>query len=234
MPRHGAASLRITNGVLEAWGVECHLRGPGCTRVATTRDHLVPYSLGGPDSLDNLRPACHTCNARRGNRVLNGYGARLSVVMGPPAAGKTTHVLANADPVDVVIDLDRIARALMPAAPADLYAYPSHLRHVAIGARKAAIERATRTLTPGRVWIIHADPSRRDLELYRMLRYDVVVIDPGRDVVEARVRADRPAELGRYVSRWYARHSADHADQPAPIVQALPASPVTHDPNADW
>lgn len=235
MPRHGAASLKITRAVIEAFGDRCHLRGPGCMGRATARDHLIPYSLGGPDELGNLRPACKTCNSRRGNRVINGYGASVTVVIGPPASGKTTHVRLHAKRDDVVVDLDRIAEALTPeAVDGPTHTYPPHLRHVAIGARKAAIDRATRMLTPGRVWIIHADPTQRDLELYRMLRYDLVTIDPGRDVVEARVRAERPTELGRYVARWYARHAPEHADQPVPIVAVLPASPVAHDPDADW
>lgn len=36
----------------------------------------------------------------------------LTVVIGPPAAGKTTYVLAHARPGDIVVDLDRLANAL--------------------------------------------------------------------------------------------------------------------------
>lgn len=31
-------------------------------------DHIVPSSLGGTTTLDNLRPACSRCNRSRGNR----------------------------------------------------------------------------------------------------------------------------------------------------------------------
>lgn len=37
-----------------------------CRGPATTADHIQPRSLGGSDELDNLRPACRTCNSRRG------------------------------------------------------------------------------------------------------------------------------------------------------------------------
>ena len=33
-------------------------------------DHAVPRSLGGSDSIDNLRPMHLVCNIRRGNRPL--------------------------------------------------------------------------------------------------------------------------------------------------------------------
>jgi hypothetical protein len=32
-------------------------------------DHIVPWSLGGPDTEDNLRVLCQPCNSRKGNRV---------------------------------------------------------------------------------------------------------------------------------------------------------------------
>lgn len=34
-----------------------------------TLDHIVPWSHGGADSVDNLRVLCRSCNSRRGNRV---------------------------------------------------------------------------------------------------------------------------------------------------------------------
>jgi hypothetical protein len=179
--------------------------------------------------MGNLRPACRKCNSRRGNRALNGFGARIRVVMGPTCAGKTTHVLEHADPlVDVVIDLDRIARALMPSTLDDrTHVYPQHVRHVAIGARRAAIDRATRlTNTGATVWIVHADPSPDDLETYRFLRYEVITIDPGRDVVEARVAAERPAYMRPYVAKWYARHATPAAEASASSSSTPTSTPT--------
>lgn len=38
--------------------------------TATTSDHVVPYSKGGPTNVGNLEPACVSCNASKGNKDL--------------------------------------------------------------------------------------------------------------------------------------------------------------------
>nr|WP_267313724.1 HNH endonuclease [Nostoc sphaeroides] len=40
------------------------------TKSERTIEHLVPKSLGGSNSLSNLRLACFTCNNSRGNSLL--------------------------------------------------------------------------------------------------------------------------------------------------------------------
>lgn len=228
MPRSGRASLAITRQVIAVYGDTCHLCGrPG----ATTRDHIIPYSHGGTDDLANLRPAHRSCNSRRGNKALNGHGMHIHVVIGPPAAGKTTYVAEHAKGIgDIVIDLDVIARALMPVMLDDrTHVYPKHTRHVAIGARAAAIDRATRLTTGTHLWIIHAIPSADDMDTYRMLRYDIITIDPGRPIVEARVRNDRPTWMHQGVAKWYAtwgKTDTTDTTDPRELVPALA--------EADW
>lgn len=39
------------------------------SRADLQLDHLVPWSAGGPDTVDNLRILCGTCNERRSNHV---------------------------------------------------------------------------------------------------------------------------------------------------------------------
>lgn len=38
---------------------------PKCGSV----DHIIPYSLGGTDDMENLRWTCKSCNCSRGNRA---------------------------------------------------------------------------------------------------------------------------------------------------------------------
>lgn len=37
--------------------------------VMMTRDHIIPKSLGGMDSVANLRPGCEVCNGARGSKM---------------------------------------------------------------------------------------------------------------------------------------------------------------------
>lgn len=232
--RGGRASSGLTALVLATYGNACHLRMPGCLNVATTKDHLIPWSLGGPDTLENLRPSCKRCNSKRQNRVLSGYGATIKVLIGPPAAGKTTYIQQHATPADVVIDLDAIARALMPVQQESTHVYPDYVRSVAIGARAAAIERAVRIANTCTVWIIHAVPHPNQLAEYRALRYEIITIDPGREVVEQRVRTMRPRYVWPIVAKWYASGLAD-TSQPLPSTLEPALVAASSDPSSpDW
>lgn len=203
--RGGRAGQQLTALVLATYGRVCHLQLPGCTKVATTKDHIVPYVQGGTDALSNFRPACKTCNSKRQDRNL---GARVKVITGPPGAGKSTYVREHAGPADVIIDLDRIARAIMHEDTEGTHDYPDHIRHVAIGMRSAAIQRATRLRESAVVWLIHSVPKPDQLTEYERMRWEIVAIDPGRAVVDQRVRDQRPAAVRSAVDRWYDQQTA--------------------------
>lgn len=36
-----------------------------------TKDHIVPLTKGGRNTIDNLQPLCGPCNASKGNRVIH-------------------------------------------------------------------------------------------------------------------------------------------------------------------
>lgn len=75
--RTGAGGAHSTDQVLmllEAYGWRCAYCG-GDGRL--TIDHVVPLSRGGSDSIDNLVPACGSCNSSKHDRTLLEFeGAR--------------------------------------------------------------------------------------------------------------------------------------------------------------
>ena len=69
---------RIRLTVLKRDAYECQMRGPKCTGVATSVDHVIPYAQGGDDNYNNLRAACRTCNTTAGARQERGGKFDLS------------------------------------------------------------------------------------------------------------------------------------------------------------
>jgi hypothetical protein len=63
------SEYRANRAAILAGHPACAVRGPGCTGVATTVDHIVARINGGDNSLANLRPCCPACNTRLGGRV---------------------------------------------------------------------------------------------------------------------------------------------------------------------
>lgn len=49
----------------------------GCTRRATTVDHVIPRCQGGPSTWGNLVACCQECNARKGGRTPEQAGMQL-------------------------------------------------------------------------------------------------------------------------------------------------------------
>jgi hypothetical protein len=126
----------------------------------------------------------------------------LYVITGPPAAGKSSWVEARAKPVDIVIDLDRLTRALTgPGAPQ--WNHHRVASRVALRARYAAIDEALKHRDQVDVYLIHTMPSPKARARYRRLGAEVVVVDPGEQVVRERVAAMRSPAMEGVVTRWY-------------------------------
>lgn len=136
----------------------------------------------------------------------------ITVVTGPPCAGKSAYVLDCAGPGDVVIDADRLALALSAEGTPD-HGYPPYIRHVAIGARAAAVTRALHLVPEIKVWIIHTAPPRADLLKYRQCGARIVTIDPGMEVCLERAARLRPYAVP-IIRRWYAGTLHDRPEEP--------------------
>lgn len=134
----------------------------------------------------------------------------LHVVTGPPAAGKTTYAREHAQPGDVIIDYDAIAVAL--GSP-DTHDHPQAIRRATQAARSAALAAALKAHAT--IWLIHTMPTPTDLAHYRRLKAQVITVDPGQDIVTARIAASRPTTSAAIATQWYKRHNKTQAAQRA-------------------
>ncbi|MEU4578944.1 AAA family ATPase [Nonomuraea sp. NPDC023979] len=125
------------------------------------------------------------------------------MICGPPAGGKSTWVRGRARPGDVVVDYDLLAVALSGAHQGDTHGHPEVVRQVAHRARTAAIREALRHVAKIDVYVIHSMPSAEWLATYAEHGAEIVVVDPGRDVVMERIARERPTSAKAVATRWY-------------------------------
>lgn len=126
----------------------------------------------------------------------------LYLVVGPPAAGKTTWVRQQAQKGDIIVDYDAIAAVLTPLQPGDRD-IPVAVAAATKAARRAAIDAAMPFADSVDVYVIHATPSNRMVAFYERHGARVVTIDPGERVVLQRCKDERPWQMGQAAKRWY-------------------------------
>lgn len=211
MGRRHTISAALRNKVISTYGNQCWLCLPGCTKVGQEDDHIVPYAHGGKDTLGNIRRACKHCNASRQDRVLNGYGVDMHIVLSPPGACDVEalqYVYGNMGHNDILIAFSEIAKAL------NINTDDVAQRRIAAYATDSAYRQAARTPSPTIVWHIRTIPkSQRHphmLDEWIALDYNIHVVDPGFRIAYDRAPNNKYKEL---VRQWYALHlSQDHID----------------------
>lgn len=57
--------------LVKQFDFHCLACGLRFTLDELTTDHIVPLSLGGENSIDNIQPLCSSCNASKRNRTIN-------------------------------------------------------------------------------------------------------------------------------------------------------------------
>jgi hypothetical protein len=227
-PEYRGAWPRIRKAILQRDNHLCQIGGRRCTIHATHVDHIIPVTKGGPwwDET-NLRASCQNCNLgrieRKPQEAWRHTPTNIILVVGPPGAGKTTHVKTHAKPGDLIIDYDQIAEALggnLGTPDPKLGVASKQGGHTPAGgalhqATMSARNALLRTLREGKTgvaqaWIISANPEAETIFPY----HQVVVVDPGVEVVKARVRqAGRPINWFQLVDQWY-RSRAGHGSTP--------------------
>lgn len=160
-------------------------------------------------------PACST--------LLPGYGycpdctatmvrtTQITLVTGPPCAGKNTYVRHRAKPGDLIVDFDAIISAIGGAGDHD---QPEHLKPFALDARDAVVERLfTARHDVQTAWIILSAPQAKDRETYRRRGAHVVLLLPDQATCHARARAERPPAWLDYIDGWYSAYTPAAEDE---------------------
>lgn len=194
---------RIRLEILERDGYRCQIRGPNCTKVADQVDHIIPAEQGGaPYEHSNLRAACRRCNVGRANRdrEQNGWrtsATRISLVYGPPGAGKSTYVHEHKGPGDLVVDYDLLGHAI----GSDTREQHQEFHGTINAARNAILDRIRRGDTgANRVWIISTNPNAVSM----FPHHDAIHVDPGREIATERAeQGGRTASALALIGDWY-------------------------------
>lgn len=126
----------------------------------------------------------------------------LTLVIGPPASGKSTWVREQAKPGDIVIDFDALANTITPGDHG--HDHLPHIIAVTKAARHAAITEAVKHRKSVGVYIIHSTPSIRLIHKYLYIGAELVIIDPGKETVLKRISNERPVLMQDLANKWYA------------------------------
>ena len=194
---------------------QCQIRAPKCTGTATQVDHIIPVTKGGQWwDPDNLRASCAHCNNQRIDRKQDDRwqttNTHITLIVGPPGAGKTTYVKTHAKPGDLIVDYDKIADALGGDMKLETHRN-EELHQVTMAARNAILRQLRQGKAKvARAWIISANPMAESMFPF----HQVKVVDPGREETKRRaVEAGRPDRWVRLIDDWYAQREGKGSGQ---------------------
>lgn len=134
--------------------------------------------------------------------------ARITVIAGPPASGKTTYVQQHKTDNDLVIDLDAIAIALGSNVSHD---HNPRLLPFMFAARDAILQRISRPNDIDHVWVIRTAPLLKDR--HEWWQATVIVLAKDADTCKAQAAAaGRPAQWNQLIDDWWDQYQPSSND----------------------
>jgi 5-methylcytosine-specific restriction protein A len=216
---YGATWQRLRQMVLS--------RDPLCTTCAaeerttpsTDADHIIPKSRGGQDTLENLQGLCHSCHSRKTAgeegfklRVEGQFRPSVTIVCGPPGAGKSTYVRERMMGGDLIIDMDAIYHAL---SWQPYYDKPAVLVGYVLAVKEMLISMLRQNSELGHAWVITGGARRSQRHLFdKSQDVEVVIVKSSPDECLRRIQAD-PRRKGAallwqpLIRKWYEEFEPD-------------------------
>lgn len=192
----------------------CRLcKAKGIVRASEVIDHIIPLGQNGEDVDENCQGLCHECHdaktASEGGANL--FGAPhpewlkpsripITIICGPPAAGKTTYARERAKPGDIVIDLDAISMEVDPTFR-PWSGRSNELLNASLRKRNAMLGSLSKEVK-GKAWFIVGAPTKGEREWWRVrLGGEVVLLNPGYAECLSRSKARGTPTYG--VDEWF-------------------------------
>lgn len=193
-----------------------HCKERGFVTEAVTPDHIIPLKEGGTEAESNIQCLCAPCHAiKTASEAADGNGSAnhpewlkpstipLTIVCGPPCAGKSTYVEQHARPGDVIIDLDDIAKRIDPEYQQWAEKKPGQLSK-AIRARNSLLGSLSKRTSAKAAWFIIAAATVAERKWWHAkLGGEVVFLDPGSAECKRRALARGTPQAAEGIDKWY-------------------------------
>lgn len=179
-----------------------------CGEAGGTVDHIIPIEQDGEMwNVSNLQTLCFDCHQlkrakeaqmKKRNEKYN-QSCRVTVVTGPPGAGKTSYVKERAIEGDLILDIDRLFVAFTGLPK---YEKPNAILPFVLNAYESVIAQLTNGTGDVRhAWIISGAPEREKRNRLKWtLNAKVVVLDEREENCIERIKND-PSRNGK-VREW--------------------------------
>ena len=168
----------------------------GHHKIELTEDNVNNAEIAlNPDNIELIHFKCHNEIHKR----FGGFKQEVFLVYGSPCAGKSTWVKENAEPDDLIVDIDRLWEAICLN---DRYHKPNKLKANVFGLKDTLIEQIkTRTGKWNTAYVVGTYPLRTERDrICNLLRAEPIFIDTPYDVCIQRAENE---EWKGYINEWW-------------------------------
>ena len=165
-------------------------------KIELTEENVNDYAISlNPDNIALIHFKCHNKEHRR----FDGFVQEVYLVYGSPCSGKSTWVKDNANPDDLIVDVDQIWECI---SNTDRYNKPNRLKANVFGVRDCLIDQIRCRLGAWRnAYVIGGYPLRSDRDrLCELLRATPIFIDENINICLSRAKND---EWKDFVTEWF-------------------------------